>query len=113
MKLKMHRSFSTSLIGLLLSSCATGTGDYYSPQVRDVSEEVIDGNYWYQKFTLYDPANSATDCPISRTGQKNWILIHLRSWPKSGATTVAVPRTTTFRDPAACKALRHSRKSRS
>jgi hypothetical protein len=73
MKLKMHRLFSTfsrPLIGLLLSSCATGTGGYYSPQVRDVSEEVIDGNYWYQKFTLYDPANSATDCPISRTGQK-------------------------------------------
>jgi hypothetical protein len=70
MKLKMHRLFSKSLIGLLLSSCATGTGGYYSPQIRDVSEEAIDGNYWYQKFTLYDPANSATECPISRTGQK-------------------------------------------
>jgi hypothetical protein len=71
MKLKIHRlfsMFSTSLIGLLLSSCATS--GYYSPQIRDVSEAAIDGNYWYQKFTLYDPANSGTDCPISRTGQK-------------------------------------------
>jgi hypothetical protein len=53
------------LIAAMLSSCGS-----YAPQVRDVSEQPIDGNYWYQRFTLYDPANPSTDCPISRTGQK-------------------------------------------
>ena len=57
----------TSLIGLLLTSCA---GGYYTPRIRDITEEPIEGNYWYQKFTLYNPANSTTDCPMSRTGQK-------------------------------------------
>src|SRR5215203_4894147 len=63
----MHRMLLMSLIGLVLSSCAAG---YYTPRIRDVTEEPIEGNYWYQRFTLYNPANTGTDCPISRTGQK-------------------------------------------
>jgi hypothetical protein len=70
MQQTMHRMFLTSLIGLLLSSCAACTGSYYTPRIRDVTEEPIDGNYWYQKFTLYNPANSTMDCLMSRTGQK-------------------------------------------
>lgn len=58
----------TSLAGvLLLSSCAAGP---YVPRIRDVKEQPIDGNYWYQQFTLFNPADSTMDCPITRTGQK-------------------------------------------
>ena len=70
MQLTLYRMFLTSLIGLLLGSCAGAAGGYYAPRIRDVTEEPIDGNYWYQKFTLYDPAVSASDCQMSRTGQK-------------------------------------------
>ena len=69
MKQPMHRIFLTSLIGLLLSSCAVGTGGY-APRIREVTEEPISDNYSYQKFTLYNPANGTMDCLISRTGQK-------------------------------------------
>ena len=58
------KSFAT---GLLLSGCGSGS---YVPQVRDVTERPITGDYWYQQFTLYDPANSSTDCQISRTGRR-------------------------------------------
>ena len=64
---RIHPMFLMSFTGLLLSSCSV---DYYAPRIRDVTEEAIDGNYWYQKFTLYNPATFATDCVISRTGQK-------------------------------------------
>jgi hypothetical protein len=58
----------TSLLGgLLLSACATTT---YVPRIRDVTEEPISDDYWYQGFTLYTPANSAMDCQISRTGRR-------------------------------------------
>lgn len=68
MKQPMRRMLLTSLIGLLLSSCAAG---YYVPYIRDVSEEeASSGNYWYQKFTLYNPADPTMDCQIIRTGQK-------------------------------------------
>jgi len=50
----------------MLNSC----GGAYVPRVRDVSEQSIQGDYWYQRFTLYDPANPSIDCPISRTGQR-------------------------------------------
>ena len=52
--------------GLLLSGCG-GFGSYV-PQVRDVTERPITGDYWSQQFTLYDPANFSSDCQISRTG---------------------------------------------
>jgi hypothetical protein len=59
----------TSLLaGLLLSSCTTTTT--YVPRTRDVTEEAISGDYWYQRFTLYTPASSAMDCQISRTGRR-------------------------------------------
>jgi hypothetical protein len=67
MRQTMHRMLFTFLVGLLLSSCGNGL---YSPRIREVTEEPIEGNYWYQKFTLYDPANRASDCMMSRTGQK-------------------------------------------
>ena len=70
MKQTMDRLLLTSLIGLVLSGCAAGASGYYAPRTRDITEEPIDGNYWYQKFTLYNPADSTKDCPISRTGQK-------------------------------------------
>ena len=55
------------LAGLMLSACATTS---YVPEMRDVTEEPISGEYWYQRFTLYTPANSAMDCQISRTGHR-------------------------------------------
>jgi hypothetical protein len=55
------------LAGLLLSGCAATT---YVPRIRDVTEEPISGDYWYQRFTLYNPADSARDCQISRTGRR-------------------------------------------
>jgi hypothetical protein len=58
----------TSLLaGLLLSACAATT---YVPRIRDVTEEPIMDDYWYQRFTLYTPGSSATDCQISRTGRR-------------------------------------------
>ena len=53
--------------GLLLSGCAATT---YVPRIRDVTEEPISGDYWYQRFTLYTPAGSERDCQISRTGRR-------------------------------------------
>ena len=38
--------------GLLLSGCG-GFGSYV-PQVRDVTERPITGDYWSQQFTLYE-----------------------------------------------------------
>jgi hypothetical protein len=55
------------LAGLMLSACAATT---YVPRIRDVTEESISDDYWYQRFTLYTPANSAMDCQISRTGRR-------------------------------------------
>jgi hypothetical protein len=52
---------------LLLCGCAART---YVPRIRDVTEEPISDDYWYQRFTLYTPANSAMDCQISRTGRR-------------------------------------------
>ena len=58
----------TSLLGvLLLCGCAATT---YVPRIRDVTEEPITGDYWYQRFTLYTPASSVRDCQISRTGRR-------------------------------------------
>lgn len=67
MKNLMATTLLTLSVGLLLSSCA---GNPYVPRIRDVKEEAINGNYWYQQFTLYNPADSTADCPITRTGQK-------------------------------------------
>ena len=53
--------------GLLLSSCASTP---YVPRMRDVTEEAISGDYWYQRFTLYTPADSSMACQISRTGRR-------------------------------------------
>jgi hypothetical protein len=53
--------------GLLLSGCSATT---YVPRIRDVTEERISDDYWYQRFTLYTPAGSERDCPISRTGRR-------------------------------------------
>jgi hypothetical protein len=53
--------------GLLLSGCAATP---YVPNIRDVTEEPIMDDYWYQRFTLYTPADPARDCPISRTGRR-------------------------------------------
>jgi len=56
------------IAALLLSGCAVGSR--YVPEMKDVTEEPISGDYWYQKFTLYNPADSTLDCQISRTGNK-------------------------------------------
>jgi len=56
-----------SLIGILIQSCS---GNPYVPRIRDVSEERLEGDYWHQRFTLYNPANPGSDCPIDRRGQK-------------------------------------------
>jgi hypothetical protein len=53
---------------LLLSGCAAISP--YVPEMKDVTEEPISGDYWYQKFTLYNPADSTLDCQITRTGNK-------------------------------------------
>ena len=65
MRTHVSRMLFACLIAAMLSSCGA-----YAPRVRDVSEQPIEGNYWYQRFTLYDPANPSIDCAISRTGQK-------------------------------------------
>lgn len=57
----------TLAAGVLLSSCSSGI---YVPLIRDIKEEPIQGNYWYQQFTLYNPADITANCPITRTGQK-------------------------------------------
>jgi hypothetical protein len=58
----------TSLLaGFLFSACAATT---YVPRVRDATEEPINDDYWYQRFTLYTPADSGMDCQISRTGRR-------------------------------------------
>ena len=58
----------TSLLaGLLLSACAATT---YVPNIRDVTEDPIMDDYWYQRFTLYTPADPARNCQISRTGRR-------------------------------------------
>ena len=56
------------IVALFLSGCATG--NRYVPQMKDVTEEPISSDYWYQKFTLYNPADSTLDCQITRTGNK-------------------------------------------
>jgi len=53
--------------GLLLSGCGVSS---YVPQIRDVTERPVTGDYWYQQFTLYDPGNFSLDCQISRTGRR-------------------------------------------
>jgi hypothetical protein len=58
------RSF---IAGLLLAGCSVGA---YVPRIRDVTEQPISGGYWYQQFTLDDPANFGSACQISRTGQR-------------------------------------------
>jgi hypothetical protein len=73
------------LTGVLLSSCGASV-----PRIRDVSEEPIEGNYWHQRFTLYQPANRDRDCQISRTGQKldlNSPAELVDVWRKSCSTT--------------------------
>ena len=55
------------LAGLMLSACAATP---YVPKMKDAIEEPISGDYWYQRFTLYTPADSAMDCQISRTGRR-------------------------------------------
>ena len=72
---------------LLLGSCAATSA---VPRIREVSEEPIEGNYWYQRFTLYNPANRAMDCQISRTGEKldlNSSAELVDVWRKSCRTT--------------------------
>ena len=56
-----------TVMTILLGSCTIGP---YVPRIRDVSEERFDGDYWHQRFTLYNPANPGSDCPIDRTGQR-------------------------------------------
>jgi hypothetical protein len=56
-----------SVIAILLGSCAIGP---YVPRIRDVKEERFDGDSWRQWFTLYNPANPGSDCPIDRVGQR-------------------------------------------
>jgi hypothetical protein len=58
---------SSLLAGFLLTACAATT---YVPNIREVTEEPISDDYWYQRFTLYTPASSASDCQISRTGRR-------------------------------------------
>lgn len=67
MKNLIRPALLTFAVGLLLSSCASGV---YVPRIRDIKEQPIDGNYWYQQFTLYNPADGTADCAITRTGQK-------------------------------------------
>ncbi len=53
--------------GLLLSGCSVSL---YVPEIKDVTERPISGDYWYQQFTLYDPGSFKSDCQISRTGKR-------------------------------------------
>ena len=68
MQLRGRSYWRVIIAALLLSGCAVGSR--YVPEMKDVTEEPISGDYWYQKFTLYNPADSTLDCQISRTGNK-------------------------------------------
>ncbi|MBM4264839.1 MAG: hypothetical protein FJ145_25870 [Deltaproteobacteria bacterium] len=67
MKNLIRPKLSTFIAAVLLSGCASST---YVPFIRDIKEQPIEGSYWFQQFTLYNPADMTADCAISRTGQK-------------------------------------------
>jgi len=87
----MRRITGGVFLTCLLIGCALGP---YVPRTRDVTERPISGDYWYQQFTLYDPANFSSDCQISRTGRR----IDLNSSAEVAEAWRQFCRTTTDHD---------------
>jgi len=65
--LRLDNLLRSLIAGLLLVGCSVGP---YVPRIKDVTEQQISGDYWYQQFTLHDAANLGGTCPVSRTGQR-------------------------------------------